>query len=393
MNARVIRFIGIAAVLGLVAGAVILLAPGQAAQEAASDVVADETEADQEGFARITGPREFNAPQDYGPHPDFQTEWWYYTGNLEAEDGRQFGYQLTFFRRALEPAEERVDRDSAWAADQIYLGHFAVTNAAANDYRSFERYARGAAGIAGAQAGPYNVWLEDWEAVEVRPGARRLRAASGGVSIDLDAEITKGPIFQGIDGYSQKGDDPGNASFYYSFTQMETTGTITVEGTVYDVSGLSWMDHEFSTSALGENQIGWDWFSLQLSDDTELMLYNIRERDGGIYPESDGVFVNEESETTLLALNEYSIDSTDTWRSPDSGGVYPSGWEVTVDTGDREINLVVEPLIEDQEFDASFVYWEGAVRVTGESNGQPVAGYGYVELTGYADGQSLEDTL
>lgn len=348
-----------------------------------SSVVAAEVDLD--GFQRASGPVELSFPEDFGPHPDYQTEWWYYTGNLTTEDGHRFGYQLTFFRRALEPADLRVDRPSDWATDQLYLGHFAVSNIGDNEYSSFETYARGAAGIAGAEIEPiYRVYVENWEAVSIEPGVRHLRAEAGDISIDLIAEETKGPIFQGVEGYSQKGPEAGNASYYYSFTRMETTGTITSNGETFEVEGLSWMDHEFSTSALSSGQIGWDWFSIQLDNNTELMLYYIRRADGSIDSFSKGTFVAEDGSTTLLARDDYEITVTDTWRSNDSNADYPAGWEIEVNAGDRTINLIGEPQIPDQEFDASFKYWEGSIRLQGDVDGEPVTGYGYVEMTGYA---------
>ncbi len=350
--------------------------------DTASTVVAAEVELD--GFQRASGPTALTFPQDFGPHPDYQTEWWYYTGNLETEDGQRFGYQLTFFRRALEPADLRVDRPSDWATDQLYLGHFAVSNIDANDYDSFERYARGAAGVAGAEIDPaYRVYLENWEAVTIEPGVRRLTAQAGDVSIDLIAEETKGPIFQGIEGYSQKGPEAGNASYYYSFTRMETTGTITANSETFEVEGLSWMDHEFSTSALSDGQVGWDWFSIQLDNNTELMLYYLRREDGSIDSFSKGNFIAEDGSTTNLSDDDYTITVTDTWRSAESGAEYPAGWEIEVDTGERSIFLIGEPQIADQEFDASFKYWEGSIRLEGTSDGEAVGGYGYVEMTGY----------
>lgn len=377
-----LRLFLIAIVILFGALAVLTISGSLGNEEATSNVVAAEVELD--GFQRATGPVELDFPADFGPHPDYQTEWWYYTGNLAADDGRRFGYQLTFFRRALEPADLRVDRPSDWATDQLYLGHFAVTDVGGNDYNSFERYARGAAGIAGAQAEPnYRVWLENWEAVSIEPGVRQLTAESDGVAINLIAEETKGPIFQGVEGYSQKGPDTGNASYYYSFTRMATTGTITVGGETYEVEGLSWMDHEFSTSALSEGQVGWDWFSIQLDNNTELMLYYIRQADGSIDEFSKGTFVAEDGSTTNLSNDDYVIEVTDTWRSPSSGADYPAGWNITVNTGDRTIELTGDPQIADQEFDASFKYWEGTIRLQGTSDGEPVSGYGYVEMTGY----------
>lgn len=341
--------------------------------------------ADASGFRRADGPKPFRFPQDHGPHPDFQTEWWYYTGNLETSTGRQFGYQFTVFRRALMPSAFRVERASDWATDQAYMAHFAVTDVAGTGFHSFERFARGAAGLAGAQATPYRVWLEDWSVEGTsEPDTYAMQVRNGEVALDLTLISRKEPVLQGEQGYSRKGPEPGNASYYYSLTRLETGGTITVEGMTYQVSGWSWMDHEYSTTALSEGQIGWDWFSLPLDNGVDVMLYHIRRDDGSIDRLSEGTLTSKAGDTTPLryAEGEYSIEVTDTWKSPRSGAVYPSEWKVTIPS--EGITLEIVPLLADQELDVSFIYWEGAVRITGEANGKPVSGFGYVEMTGYA---------
>ncbi|MCZ7544800.1 MAG: carotenoid 1,2-hydratase [Anaerolineae bacterium] len=337
---------------------------------------------DAAGFAHADGPRAFRFPEDHGPHPDYQTEWWYYTGNLEAAGGRRFGYQLTFFRRAMAPPAARAARASAWAADQVYLAHFAVSDVDSARYQAFERFARGAAGLAGAESPPYRVWLEDWRVDEIAPGVYQMRAAQGGLALDLTLTDAKGPALQGDRGYSQKGSDPGNASYYYSLTRLETAGAVRVGEETFAVSGLSWMDHEFSTSALAPNQVGWDWFALQLDDGTELKVFHLRNADGGVDPFSSGSFVAADGAVTRLRRDDFSIDAEATWDSPHSGAVYPARWTVTAPA--LGLTLRVEPLLADQELNVSYTYWEGAVRVEGERAGQPVRGQGYVELTGYA---------
>ncbi len=343
-------------------------------------------------FARATGPRPIAFPADEGAHEAYQTEWWYYTGNLAGADGRRFGFQLTFFRRALAPAEDIRERESDWATGQLYLAHFALTDAAAGRFHSFERLARGAAGLAGAAADPYRVWLEDWEVASPRmagPEARggwdrpqRLRAADGPVAIDLRLEPAKPPVLHGRRGYSPKGSEPGNASYYYSYSRLQATGSITTADGRHAVEGLAWMDHEWSTSALSEEQVGWDWFSLQLEDGRELMAFQLREADGGVSPISSGSLIEPDGGSTSLEAQDFDIAVTDRWTSPRTGADYPAGWRLTVPAADLELDI--EPLLADQELDISLRYWEGAVRVSGRSAGRPVAGRGYVELTGYA---------
>ncbi len=337
-----------------------------------------------QGFARTTGPRPLSFPADYGPHPDFQTEWWYYTGNLAGEDGRHFGYQFTLFRRAMQPPAERAARDSDWGADQIYMGHLALTDVAGGRFHAFERLARGAAGLAGAQAAPYAVWLEDWRVEDVpgQPGVTHVQAAAGDVAIDLLLTDAKGPVLQGDQGYSQKGPDPGNASTYFSLTRLASQGTVTVGGVAYPVEGLSWQDHEFSTSALAANQVGWDWFALQLDDGSELKVFHIRQTDGSVDPFSAGSFVDAAGNVTRLQRDDFQITVRDTWRSPHSGAEYPARWTIAIPR--LELRLELEPWLADQELNVSYSYWEGAVQVRGERAGQPVSGNGYVEMTGYA---------
>jgi predicted secreted hydrolase/threonine/homoserine/homoserine lactone efflux protein len=334
------------------------------------------------GFARAAGPRSFDFPADYGPHPEYQTEWWYYTGNLDTVDGRHFGYQFTIFRSALVPPEDREDRPSSWATDQVYMAHFAVTDVDAGRFHYFDRFSRGAAGLAGAQALPYQVWLEDWSVEELEPGVYHLRADQDGVAIDLRLADLKGPILQGDRGYSQKGPEPGNASYYYSLTRLASSGTVRVGETAYQVDGLSWMDHEFSTSALAPDQVGWDWFALQMDDGSELMVFQLRREDGTTNSFSSGTTVDPDGNTTRLGHQDFTVTANDAWRSPHSGATYPAQWTITVPSED--LVLEVTPHLADQELNVSYTYWEGAVRVSGDRAGSAVSGSGYVEMTGYA---------
>jgi predicted secreted hydrolase len=321
-------------------------------------------------------------PEDHGSHPDYQTEWWYYTGNLETTTGRHFGYQLTFFRRALLPAAERTSRESAWATDQVYMGHFALTDVDGREFMAFERFARRAAGLAGVETAPFAVWLEDWQVAETEPGVYTLVASQDGLGLEITLTDAKGPILQGDQGYSQKGPEPGNASYYYSLTRLKSSGMVQLKGESFQVSGESWMDHEYSTSALSQGQIGWDWFSIQLDDGSELMVYQIRREDGGIDAFSSGSWIAANGTVTRLGQEDFRIEVHDMWVSPRSGATYPSRWTISVPQ--LELRLSLEPLLPDQELSVSYAYWEGAVQVEGSRAGQQVAGHGYVEMTGYA---------
>lgn len=337
----------------------------------------------QDLFRRAAPSYRLKFPQDFGPHPDFQTEWWYYTGNLTTPDGRRFGYQLTFFRRGVVPPDQQLVRESSWAVEQVYLAHFALSDIGDGGFHAYEKLARGAAGLAGARAEPYEVWLYDWLVEEISPGTYRMAASQGGHAIELQLTDRKGPVLQGIDGYSQKGPEEGNASHYYSQTRLETEGVVTVGGQNYPVSGTSWMDHEFSTSAFSEGVVGWDWFSIQLDDGSELMVYQFRRQDGTVGEFLSGMYIYPDGGTQYLSRDDFTIEVLDEWESPHSGATYPSGWMLKV----LEIgaDLEVLPLQLDQELNLSYSYWEGAVALSGFVGDASVSGVGYVELTGYAD--------
>ena len=359
-----------------------LLAPKQVAQSKGRLLALPPA---QGNFARADAPRLLTFPLDMGPHPDFQTEWWYYTGNLSTTSGRQFGFELTFFRRGLASPDELVPRSSDWATSQVYLAHFTLTDAAGGQFYAFERYERGSAGLAGVQAAPYHVWLQDWSVSLTAPDEYHLQAAQAGLQLDLQLHDLKGPIMEGDHGLSQKGPQVGNASYYYSQTHLQTSGTITLNGQPLSVTGLSWMDHEFSTSSLGPDQVGWDWFSVQLADGSELMLYNIRQKDGRAGPFSNGTIIRPDGTTRELKAGDFMVQVNGNWKSPHSGGTYPAAWTVTIPS--ENLALQIKPLIPDQELNLSIIYWEGAVNITAEKNGARLSGKGYVELTGYA--QSL----
>jgi predicted secreted hydrolase len=345
---------------------------------------------DTTGYTRALEPRAFVFPRDHGPHPEYRTEWWYFTGNLQAEDGTALGFQLTFFRSALAPRSNSMSayaRTSAWAADQAYMAHFAVTDAGARRFEAFDRFARAAVGLAGAQAAPFRVWLEDWSAESMSAEATtsfpiRLQAAEGDVSLDLVLDQGKPPVLHGDQGLSRKGEELGNASHYYSLTRMPTRGSVRLGGRDYRVIGHSWMDREWGTSALSPGVAGWDWFALQLSDGSELMLYRLRSADGAPTRFSAGTFVAPDGAVSTLAAEDAQVDVLDTWTSPRAGARYPSRWRVQVPA--RSLDVEIEPLVADQELLLAVRYWEGTARVEGTRAGQPVSGRAYVELTGYA---------
>lgn len=348
----------------------------------ATEITALQSPQGSEGFARATEPIALKFPQDHGPHPDYQTEWWYYTGNLQTNDGRRFGYQLTFFRRGI--TANLTPTGSDWRTNQIYFAHFAVTDAQANVHNASEMYSRGAAGLAGAAGEPYHVWIENWYAQGLNPDASNVHlfADDGKMSLDLNLDAVKPPVLHGNQGLSQKTDEVGDASYYVSFTRMPTQGTLKINGATFSITGTSWFDHEWGTTGLGPNAVGWDWFSIQLNDNREVMLFQIRNKDGSIEPLSSGTLVEPDGTFKHLQKNDVKISPLDTWTSPVSQGKYPGKWQISSRVGDFDLTLT--PLIADQEMQISFTYWEGAVNIAGTSNGAPVQGQGYVELTGYA---------
>lgn len=334
------------------------------------------------GFARALTPRPLAFPADHGPHPGFRTEWWYCTGNLETAEGRPVGFQLTFFRVALAPGP--IVRESAWGATQLYLAHLAVTDVAGRRFRAFERAGRGAMRLAGATAAPLRVWLEDWRLEGQGEGGPPFRVVAGeeDVGVDLMLESAKAPVLHGDRGLSRKGTQAGNASYYYSLSRMPTRGAVRIGGETLAVSGLSWLDREWGTTALEPDQVGWDWFALQLEDGRELMLYLLRRRDGATDPVSRGTLVRADGSTRALEPGAWRLTVLDRWRSPRGGAPYPARWRLAIPSEALEVEIV--PLLADQELDLAVRYWEGAVRLAGRSGGASVGGRGYVELTGYA---------
>lgn len=338
------------------------------------------------GFARAEAPRDLVFPADHGPHPDFRTEWWYYTGNLATAEGRHFGFQLTFFRSALTPDGSRVGgRRSAWATDQVYLAHFALTDTAGLAFRAWSRTERAALGLAGARPEPLRVWVDDWTVEAKRPTGlpMRLRASEPEAAIDLVLDAAKPVTLQGERGLSRKGPEPGNASFYYSFTRMAASGKIRVGAETFGVQGLAWMDREWSTSALGAELAGWDWFALQLEDGRDVMLYQLRRRDGAADRLSAGIVVEADGRSRPLGRDDFRIEVLGTWLSPASRVRYPSRWRLAVPR--ESLTLDVKPRLPDQELRVGARYWEGAVVVEDARGERRRAGQGYVELVGYGE--------
>ena len=335
------------------------------------------------GFLTADGSRPLSFPADFGAHEEFRTEWWYYTGNLGTPAGQHFGFELTIFRVGLLPPGTDLPEESDWYDRSVYFAHFAVSDIAMGRFYAFERYARPGPGLAGAEADPYRIWIEDWRVTESMPRVYQLQAAQEEIALDLTLTDEMGVVLHGENGYSRKGEQASNASYYYSQPRLRADGILQINEVQYPVSGLVWKDHEFSTSALDENQIGWDWFSLQFEDGSALMLFQLRERDGETSPSSSGTFILADGTPQSLQTDNFEIAVLEEWRSPHTQGVYPASWDLRLDEPDCALS--VRPWMADQEIHFPTVtYWEGAVQFDGTCEGAAVRGNGYVELTGYA---------
>lgn len=323
-------------------------------------------------------------PADHASHPAYKTEWWYYTGHLTGESGHRYGYELTFFRQGVDRSPTAT---SAWHADQVYLAHFAITDIDWQRFQYRERINRPGLGIAGAETARYRTWNDDWIAQELG-STHQLSARDGDMALDLLLDSTRPPVAHGDHGYSRKGSCASCASHYYSLTRLGSRGWLTLGGKAERVTGLSWMDHEFGSGQLEADQRGWDWFSLQVSDGSDLMLYRLRRQDGTVVPESSGTFVAPDGRIAALRRDQTQLKTTATWRSPASRAVYPMAWTLAVPS--QGLQLDVTPSLQNQELQTrrstGVTYWEGAVTARGTHHGKAVTGQGYVEMTGYAAG-------
>lgn len=339
---------------------------------------------DTDGWQRAAPGRPIVLPDDHAAHPDYRLEWWYYTGNVEGDDGHPYGYQVTFFRYgvAREPANA-----SAWAVRDLYMTHVAVTDVAAGRHHHDDRLNRAGVHWAGARADRYEVWNETWRASRDGEGTHHLQVDTDAFSLDLRLDEGKPAALQGLGGYSRKGSDPGNASYYYSLTRMPTRGLLRLGGRTVTVRGHSWMDHEFGTSALEPGTQGWDWFALQLDDGRDLMVFRLRRLDGQRDPYSAGTWVAPDGTTRALGADDFTIAPRRHWTSPVSDATYPVAWDLSLPDG---VSLRVTAVVDAQELvtrrSTNVTYWEGAVRVEGWAGQTPLTGRGYVELTGYAGG-------
>ncbi len=341
-------------------------------------------------WQQAIGPWPWQFPRDHGAHPNFRTEWWYFTGNLQDDQARRFGYQLTIFRQGLQftPAQAQ----SKWAVRDFYFGHFTISDLSAGQFHVAERVTRGALGEAKAGTDRMDVALGPWSIEQGAGETYHLVAREADLAIDFEEHPLKPLVLEGVKGLSRKAEGVGQASYYYSYPRLATTGQLSVGGATYAVTGTSWFDHEFSTSMLGEDQVGWDWFCVQLDNHEELMLYAMRDKSGAMDPVSEGTWVKADGTAERLVPGSFSIEKTGTWTSPKSGAVYPAGWHVVVPG--HQADLRISPAMADQELHLTKMgtldYWEGACTMTGTVGMAAVKGVGYTELTGYSGALGME---
>ena len=326
-------------------------------------------------------------PRDHASHNAYKIEWWYYTGNLETEAGRRFGYQLTFFRTGITP---QITNPSRWAVRDLYMAHFCISDLEQTAFHSFEKLNRAGIGWAGAETDFYHVWNENWQA-QLEGKDHLIKANQDGYQLDLRLSSEKAEVIHGENGISQKGSSAGNASHYVSLTRLRSTGSITVGGETFAVTGLSWMDHEFGTSFLEADQTGWDWFSIQLDDNRELMMFQIRRADGSIDSRSSATLIEADGRAVQIPFDEFTLKPTGvSWRSQTSGANYPTEWLIELPKFD--LRLKVSAAFENQELQTTestaVTYWEGSVNIEGVSGERKIKGRGYLEMTGYS-GQNM----
>ncbi len=327
-------------------------------------------------FGEITKGYYLKFPRDFYYKGGYRIQWWYFTGHLFTPAGREFGYELTFFVAGV----QRRAYQSRFGVRNIHISHFAISEVKTGRYDSFDKADSGAYGFAGADTDRLKVWVGGNE-LEGTMTAMHIRADGGDKALDLALVPSKPLVLNGNNGYSRKSEESLQiASWYFSYTNLRTEGSVTVEGETFTVSGKSWFDREISSGKMGKGEKGWDWYSIQLDDGREVMLYLMRNKDGTIDRYSSGTFVSRDGQYRHLTLGDFNIAVLAHYSSKKTGAKYPSEWRLRVPSEKLDLRLV--PVIEDQEFVAASstgnYYWEGDCAITGSATGRA-----YVELTGY----------
>jgi predicted secreted hydrolase len=338
-----------------------------------------------EDWKQAVGTWQWSFPRDHGAHPDYRTEWWYFTGNLKDKDGKPYGYQLTFFRQGVALATSRPGNH--WSIRDVYLAHFAIVDGTSEKFWYHDQASRSGPGLAGAKIGAMDVWTLAWSA-KMTDNTIYLKARKDEMGLDLELSPRKSKIFHGNKGLSAKGPNPGQASYYYSFTDLVSKGTIrtALSKQPIAVTGTSWFDQEVGSNVLSPDQVGWDWFGIHFSDGRDIMLFQLRKKDGTIESSSSGTIIEKDGTSRYLNQGDFFLDVLAQWKSPKSGGTYPAKWQIKIPSAGIDATLV--PIVANQELvtesSTGITYWEGAVTGTGTSRGSAVTVEGYAELTGYA---------
>jgi predicted secreted hydrolase len=320
----------------------------------------------------------YQFPRDHFDHPDYQTEWWYYTGNLKSADGHRFGFELTFFRQGV----ARDANASPWRIHDLYMAHLALSDISGRRFYHAQRINRAGPGIAGIDEKSHLIWNGNWQ-VKLDDERHLLQAIDDTFELQLILKPAKPPVIHGHEGISQKAEGRGHASHYISFTRLQTSGSIKLKGATYQVEGASWMDHEFFTNSMNNDESGWDWLSLQFDDNTELMLYRLRHKDGSVDPYSSGTYIDARGRSLFLSSKDFTMSPEETvWTSSHTKSAYPVRWQISVPN--LGLRAEITTPLEDQELRSTIgpSYWEGAIDVAGERNGNPLRGVGYLEMTG-----------
>ncbi|MGH8094046.1 MAG: lipocalin-like domain-containing protein [Chthoniobacterales bacterium] len=326
---------------------------------------------------------QYEFPRDHHPHPDFKTEWWYFTGNLMNESGRRFGYELTFFRQGIRPPDDRAGTTSRFIVNDLKFAHFTVTDPAGKKFFFHDKASRGSFGDAGFDQGERLAWIDQWTLRMKSDGTFDLAAKAADAEIRLHLVPRKQPVIHGVDGISRKAEGRGHASHYYSITRLTTSGSLRVRREAYRVTGESWFDHEWATNQLAHGQAGWNWVSAQFDDGSDLMLYQMRLTNGRIDPISSGTLVRADGTSLPLTNADFQMTPERFWKSRATKANYPIGWRIVVPK--EQLDFRIQPALADQELVfGPLVYWEGAFDLTGSRGGRPIGGHGYLELTGYA---------
>ncbi|MDI9849643.1 lipocalin-like domain-containing protein [Rhodoblastus sp. 17X3] len=323
------------------------------------------------GFAEVVEGTPIVFPRDFGPHPAFRTEWWYLTANLEDAAGASYGLQWTLFRQASAPGDER----QGWAIQNIWMAHAAVTNA--KEHLFAETFARGGVGLAGVTAEPFRAWIDNWRfsSRDDAPGAGLARmmveAAGPDFRYKLNLAVDRPPVLHGKNGFSVKSDD-GRASYYFSQPFFKIDGVLVIRGQEIKVSGLAWMDREWSSQPLTATQKGWDWFSLHFTNGEKVMVFQLRDETARAFRAGTWIHADGTSE----ALDRDDIALTPLSRIHLNGRTLPGQWKLTVKS--RGVEVETTPLNADSWMATRFSYWEGPISFRGSHEGK-----GYLEMTGY----------